>query len=164
MSTFQVSVSKDYTTFCAGHFITYDGDQCEQLHGHNYRAAVRLTGVLNPDQLVFDFVTLKRMLRTVCDTLDHRMLLPQANPLLQLKIDETAVTVRYKQKQYVFPREDVVFLPIPNTTAECLAQWVAEQLLLLLGPAHVQGLTCLEVELEETFGQSAIYQRKLAAS
>ena len=121
MSTYQVSVSKDYTVFCAGHFVTYDGDCCEMLHGHNYRAAVRIAGELNDDQMVFDFVTLKRRLRAICDRLDHRMLLPQANPLLELITGDTSVTVRYKQKTYVFPREDVVFLPIPNTTAERLA-------------------------------------------
>jgi 6-pyruvoyltetrahydropterin/6-carboxytetrahydropterin synthase len=37
---YTVRVSKDYLVFCAGHFITYDGDHCERLHGHNYRVAV----------------------------------------------------------------------------------------------------------------------------
>ena len=30
---YQVRVSKDYLVFCAGHFISYDGDKCERLHG-----------------------------------------------------------------------------------------------------------------------------------
>lgn len=164
MTTFQVSVSKDYTVFCAGHFVTYDGDQCEFLHGHNYRAAARLTGALNDDQMVFDFVSLKRMLRQVCDTLDHRMLLPRDNPLLQLSRDATSISVRYKQKLYVFPVEDVVILPIPNTTAECLAQWVAEQLAAAIAPALQGSLELLEVEIEESFGQAAICRRRLGPS
>lgn len=160
MSFFQVSVSKDYTVFCAGHFVTYEGDRCELLHGHNYRAAARLTGTLNDDQMVFDFVTLKRRLRAICDQLDHRMLLPQDNPLLQLTVDSTSVTVRYKTKIYVFPREDVVILPISNTTAERLAQWIADQLVV---DVRAQGATVdsLEVEVEESFGQAATYRRSL---
>lgn len=161
MTSFEVSVGKDYTVFCAGHFVTYDGDKCEFLHGHNYRAAARLTGALNDDQMVFDFVALKRMLRQVCDMLDHRMLLPRDNPLLQLRRDEASISVRYKKKLYVFPTEDVVILPIPNTTAECLARWVAEQLAAAIGPAHQPGLELLEVEIEESFGQAAICRRRL---
>jgi 6-pyruvoyltetrahydropterin/6-carboxytetrahydropterin synthase len=122
-----------------------------------------LAGALNADQMVFDFVALKRMLRKVCDTLDHRMLLPRDNPLLQMDTDETSLTVRYKQKRYVFPREDVIMLPIPNTTAECLAQWVAEQLVVAIGPTRQHGLELLEVEIEESFGQSATYQRRMDA-
>ncbi|MEI7642807.1 MAG: 6-carboxytetrahydropterin synthase [Chloroflexales bacterium] len=163
MTSYQVAVSKDYTVFCAGHFVTYEGDHCELLHGHNYRAAVRLTGTLNDDQMVFDFVALKRRLRAVCDLLDHRMLLPQDNPLLQLLVDAESVTVRYKQKTYVFPREDVVFLPIPNTTAERLAQWIVDQLLADLA-IDQRRITILEVEVEESFGQSAICRRELSAS
>ena len=43
---FQVRVSKDYLVFCSGHFISYEGDKCERLHGHNYRAAVEVEGLL----------------------------------------------------------------------------------------------------------------------
>jgi 6-pyruvoyltetrahydropterin/6-carboxytetrahydropterin synthase len=163
MSTYQVSVSKDYTVFCAGHFVTYDDDHCELLHGHNYRAAVRLTGTLNDDQMVFDFVTLKRRLRSICDQIDHRMLLPQNNPLLPLAVDATSVTVRYKQKTYVFPHEDVVILPIANTTAELLAWWIAEQLAADID-VHRGRIELMEVDVEETFGQSATYRRELVTS
>ena len=41
---FTVRVAKDYLVFCCGHFITYNGDDCERLHGHNYRAAVQVEG------------------------------------------------------------------------------------------------------------------------
>jgi 6-pyruvoyltetrahydropterin/6-carboxytetrahydropterin synthase len=37
---FKISVARDHLVFCCGHFISYDGHQCERLHGHNYRAAV----------------------------------------------------------------------------------------------------------------------------
>ena len=42
MSTtnYKVHVTKDYLVFSSGHFITYCGDQCERIHGHNYRVAV----------------------------------------------------------------------------------------------------------------------------
>lgn len=162
MASFEVSVGKDYTVFCAGHFVTYDGDRCEPLHGHNYRAAARLVGGLNDDGMVFDFVTLKRLLRAICDRLDHRMLLPRYNARLALTEGEEAVTVRYKQKTYVFPREDVVILPITNTTAELLAAWVANELAAAIVGSGRPVPELVEVEIAESFGQSALCRRPVS--
>ena len=159
---FKVYVSKDYTVFCAGHFITYQGDKCEGLHGHNYRAAATLEGQLNEAGYVFDFAILKRILRTICDQLDHRMLLPRDNPLLEITDDGSSVLVSYGQKKYMFPREEVVLLPIVNTTAEKLAEWVGDQIQAELSKLTPHDLTRLEVEIEESFGQSAFCSRPLA--
>lgn len=163
MASFKVYVTKDYTVFCAGHFITYKGDKCEALHGHNYRAAATLEGKLNQDGYVFDFITLKGILRTICDRLDHRMLLARDNPLLKITEDGSSVVVSYEQKKYMFPRDEVVLLPISNTTAEKLAEWVGDQIQVALNQLTPHELTALEVEIEESFGQSASYSRRLDA-
>ncbi len=155
MSDFRVRVTKDYTVFCAGHFITYEGDRCETLHGHNYRAAASLEGALNANHYVFDFVTFKKLLRATCDQLDHRMLLPLHNPLIVVTQDEREVEVVFRDRRYVFPREDCVLLPIANTTAELLAEWIAGELKAELVRRNATGLTTLEVEVEETVGQTA---------
>jgi 6-pyruvoyltetrahydropterin/6-carboxytetrahydropterin synthase len=162
--TYRVRVSKDYTVFCAGHFVTYDGDQCEPLHGHNYRAAVSVEGSLDENAYVFNFVPLKRILRGICDSLDHRMLLPTNNPLMNIAADDAAYTVRVGRKTYVFPAEDVVQLPIPNTTSECLATWIGDQLIaeLYARGEPLAGLRAVEVEVEESFGQRAFCRRDLS--
>ena len=41
---FRVRVTKDYLVFSSGHFITFNGDHCERIHGHNYRLAVEVEG------------------------------------------------------------------------------------------------------------------------
>ena len=41
---YKVRVTKDHLVFCSGHFISYEGDKCERLHGHNYRASVESRG------------------------------------------------------------------------------------------------------------------------
>ena len=155
MSTYRVRVAKDYTVFAAAHFVTYDRDQSEPLHGHNYRAAVSIEGPLDENHYVFNFVPLKRKLRTLTDSLDHHMLLPTGNPVIEVKEDGDSVRVRQVGKDYVFPTEDVVILPIANTTAELLATWLSEQLVAWLRETGVGGLTALEVEIEEVFGQTA---------
>ncbi len=61
---FRVRVTKDYLVFASAHFITFAGHRCEALHGHNYRVGVVLEGALDAESwYVFDFVTLKRIMR-----------------------------------------------------------------------------------------------------
>jgi len=163
MPAYRVRVAKDNLVFCAGHFITYAGT-CESLHGHNYRAAVTLEGTLDESEFVFDFVILKRMMKSICDRLDHRLLLPSHNPFLDIRSDASGFTVRYQHKTYVFPREDVVQLPIPNTTAEHLAAWIGDQLVAALAAEGASQLTAIEVEVEETVGQSAFWRRELSSA
>jgi 6-pyruvoyltetrahydropterin/6-carboxytetrahydropterin synthase len=154
MAEYKVVVEKDYLVFACGHFITYTG-KCETLHGHNYRARVEVEGELDENSYVWDFVSLKRLMRRFVDELDHRMLLPLQNPELRLQEQGDGLLVLYKERRYEFPRSDVVLLPVPNTTAEMLARYllgrVKEELLRGSGGK----LSALAVEVEESFGQSA---------
>jgi 6-pyruvoyltetrahydropterin/6-carboxytetrahydropterin synthase len=164
MSTFRIHVAKEYLGFSSGHFITYNGHQCEPLHGHNYRTRIRLEGALDENFYVVDFAHIKRIMKRVCDDLDHRMLLPLNNHLLALDVGEASVKVCYGPRCYVFPREDVVLLPIPNTTAEMLAQYICGQVTAELRKLDMHHLSAIEIEVEESFGQAAIYREELAAS
>ena len=165
---FRVSVTKDYLVFASAHFITFAGHRCEGLHGHNYRARVTLDGALDPESwFVFDFVTIKHVMRRLCDEIDHKVLLPLQNPKIQLSEDADFVKVAYEGKpRYVFPRTDCALLPVTNTTVEMLAELLTERLQAelvkmeaKLGPG---GLTAIEMEVEENFGQSAVYRVALA--
>jgi len=69
MAEYKVVVEKDYLVFASGHFITYT-DTCETLHGHNYRARAELEGDLDANSYVWDFVTLKRVMRRLVDELE----------------------------------------------------------------------------------------------
>ena len=155
MPNFKIHVSKDYLIFCAAHFITYDG-VCEPLHGHNYRASVTVEGDLQDDHFVFNFVTLKRTMRRLVDQLDHRTLLPATNPYFRLTHANHEITVDVGDRRYVLPEADVLILPIPNTTAELLAKYLAEQLRATLG--NVANLTACEMTVDEVEGQSATYR------
>jgi 6-pyruvoyltetrahydropterin/6-carboxytetrahydropterin synthase len=161
MREYSITVSKDYLVFAAGHFITYGGGKCESLHGHNYRAGVAVRGELDEHALVFDFVVLKRELEAIIEPLDHRMLLPTDNARLAIRRADGAVHVRHGERLYVFPERDVVQLPIPNTTAEMLASWISDRLLERLEERGTTGVREVEVEVEESFGQSAFCRRGL---
>jgi 6-pyruvoyltetrahydropterin/6-carboxytetrahydropterin synthase len=162
---FRVSVTKDYLVFASAHFITFAGHRCEGLHGHNYRARVTIEGDLNQESwFVFDFVELKRIMKRLCDEIDHLVLLPLESDRVGVVEEGETVSVSVDGKpRYVFPRRDCALLPIPNTTVEMLAQMLTERLQGELEILGAKGLTAIEMEVEENFGQSAVYRVGLSA-
>ena len=155
---FKVRVTKDHLVFCSGHFISYEGDKCERLHGHNYRTAVEIEGGLDENQYVFDVIALKHCTKAITDELDHRMMLATRNPHIAVEESADAVSVRYRDRRWLFPREDCVLLPIENTTAELLARYIAQRLRDELRRHHQYDPQVLRVEVEENVGQSAVYE------
>jgi 6-pyruvoyltetrahydropterin/6-carboxytetrahydropterin synthase len=152
---FKVRVTKDHLVFCSGHFISYEGDKCERLHGHNYRTAVEVEGQLDANYYVFDFIALKHRTKAITDELDHRMMLPTRNSHIVVEAGAQEVNVRYRERRWVFPRADCVLLPIENTTAELLARYIAHRLVDDLAQQHGFRPEVLRVEVEENIGQSA---------
>jgi 6-pyruvoyltetrahydropterin/6-carboxytetrahydropterin synthase len=157
-ASFRVHVTKDYLVFSSAHFITFAGHRCEALHGHNYRVGAAIDGELDPESwYVMDFSVLKRVMKRLCDEIDHKVLLPLTNPKLTVAEDGETITVAYDGKpRYVFPRRDCALLPIPNTTVEMLAQYLGSRMQAEL-PAAAR-VTAIEIEVEENFGQSAVYR------
>jgi len=159
---FKVRVTKDHLVFCCGHFISYEGDKCERLHGHNYRTAVEIEGGLDDNHYVFDFIALKHRTKAITDELDHRMMLATRNPFIAVEEGPKSIHVRYRDREWLFPREDCVLLPIENTTAELLARYIAQRLVEDLRRHHDYRPAVLRVEVEENIGQSATCELRLS--
>lgn len=161
---YRVSVTKDYLVFSSAHFITFAGHRCEGLHGHNYRARVTVEGNLRDETwFVYDFVQLKRTMRGLCDAIDHLVLLPLENPRIAVREDGAIVRVSVDgAEKYIFPRAECALLPIPNTTVEMLARLLTDRLRAALAAEGATGLTAIEMEVEENFGQTATYRVALA--
>ena len=160
METYKITVTKDYIVFASAHFITFAGHRCEGLHGHNYRATVTVEGALDPDAwFVFDFVVLKKLMKQLCDEIDHVVLLPMESQRVTVTVEGEIVHVSVDGKpRYVFPRRDCALLPIPNTTVEMLAKLLTARLKTEIDRTGAAGVTAIEMEVEENFGQSAVYR------
>jgi 6-pyruvoyltetrahydropterin/6-carboxytetrahydropterin synthase len=158
---YRLEVTKDELGFAAAHFITMRG-KCERLHGHNYRVSVEVEGTLGDDGYVVDFGLLKRHAREIARSLDHRVLLAAENT--QLAFSEAAghLTVQYGAKRYLFPLDEVVMLPIANTTAELLATYFCGQLVERLNAEDVTTVTCVGVAVSEGPGQQALARQQIA--
>lgn len=60
------------TSFSAAHFLKNYNGKCENLHGHNYKVYAHVRGsVLDEEGMLIDFSKVKKVLKQVCDTLDH---------------------------------------------------------------------------------------------
>jgi 6-pyruvoyltetrahydropterin/6-carboxytetrahydropterin synthase len=126
---FQVELSKEQLTFCAAHFITYDREICEPLHGHNFGVRCIVEGYLTSDRYVIDFILLRDELAKIVGQLNHRVLLPTKHPLISVRTIEQEVVAEFRERRWVFPAADCCLLPVANTTAEEIAQYVGEQLI-----------------------------------
>ena len=157
MERYHVRVTKDNFIFCSGHFISYEGDKCERLHGHNYRAGVELEGELDENYYLFDFIALKRLTKAITDELDHHMLVATRNAVIHVDENPERVRVTYRGREWVFPRADCILLPIENTTAELLAKYIGERLLASLKKECSFVPDVLRVDVEENVGQTATW-------
>ena len=146
--------------FAAAHMATL-GDDLEPLHGHNYLVRCRVDGALTDDRWVIDFSLLKRYVREACEVLDHHFLLQAHSPLLDLREAEGEWEVRFGSRAYRFPAADVVALPIENTTAELLAEWIVGRVEAALRAGGHGNITRLAVDVQEMPGQSGGYARDL---
>ncbi|HEU4699070.1 MAG TPA: 6-carboxytetrahydropterin synthase [Gemmatimonadales bacterium] len=163
--SFRVSVTKDYLIFAAAHFITFRGHRCEALHGHNYRVGIAVEGTTDDEvHWVLDFSDLKQLVRALLAEVDHRVLLPTESVKLRLEEADERITVyAFDEPRYVFPARDCVRLPVPNTTVEKLAEYFAHRVREGLAAKGFANLTRLELEVEESPGQSATYRLALGA-
>ena len=150
-TTYEVRVES--IRFDAAHFATFGGN-CEPLHGHSYEVAAEVQGRLGEDSLVVNFIGLKAILRELSKELDHKFMLQIDSRVLKIESTERAWKVcTPNDTGYVLPRQDVIALPIDNTTAERLAEWFGGRLWQWMqdkGASNVQALT---VEVWEGPGQ-----------
>ncbi len=157
--TFRVELQKEQLVFSAAHFITFAGDICECLHGHNYGVRAEVIGPLDENRYVIDFIAFRDRLAEIVKRMDHHVILPTSHPMIRVEVQadsggiEREVLVTFRDKRWIFPREDCMLLPVVNTTAEEIAAYVADQLHQMLKPSISDRLISLEVGIDENHGQ-----------
>jgi len=62
---------KEFEFDAAHNLVNYHG-KCERLHGHTYRLVVKLQGRRGPEDMVYDFVDLKNLVKKeILQEFDH---------------------------------------------------------------------------------------------
>ena len=156
---FSIEVAKDYFNFASAHFLIFANGQREALHGHNYQVAVKLEGELDRAGVVLDFITFKPVIKQVCDSLDHRTLVQMESPILKVQKRAREVEVRYRKQRIILPKQDVILLPLANTSTELLAEYVGARIRRRVRRSFpATRIRYLEVSVEEARGQRGIYR------
>lgn len=159
--SYAIRLSKEAFTFCAAHFITYAGNVCEPLHGHNYGVSVEASGSLDENAYVLDFIATRDAIVEITGGLDHKMLLPMEHPMIRVEeiagpLGGAEVVATFESRRWVFPREECVLLPIANTTAELLARWIGQRLMEALKERGEPIPGQLSVAVDECQGQVGV--------
>ncbi len=139
--------------FSACHF-TPGHPKCGRLHGHTYAVNVRVEGE-QQGEFIVDFGELKPIIMDICDMLDHKVLLAGDDDRIRVVEGDDGVEVVVVEdgKRYVFPREDVLILPIPSVSAEDLSRFVASKLAASL--SEHKNISSIHVRVDEGIGQGA---------
>jgi 6-pyruvoyltetrahydropterin/6-carboxytetrahydropterin synthase len=155
---YHIRLEKEHHVFSAAHFITFAGNICERLHGHNYAVAVEIYGPLDENQYVVDFIAARDSLRAILDELEHRMLLPDRHPAIQVTADDREVLVTFADRRWIFPIGDCVILPVANTTAELLARYIGLRLIEDLQKRIGFQPERLVLSVDENHGQRGVWE------
>lgn len=156
---YRIVLEKEDFKFSAAHFTLFADGGAELLHGHNYRVRVELSGSsLDEEGLLVDIERFKKVLRERCAHLDSRTLLPSASSRLQWSREGDAIEILCGERRYRFPADDVLLLPLVNTSMELFARMLWEDLAPALAGTRVEDLA---VSVEEAAGQRCWYERGL---
>jgi len=136
--------------FSAAHFIPGDW-KCSRLHGHDYSISVKIIGELNGKSYFLDFSKAKAKLREIADFLDHRVLVPELREGIRIEKRDANLIVILDGKNYSFPDEECRLIPVKDTTAELLSEFILDRFVKSLE----QEVEEVEIEVHEGPGQYA---------
>ena len=140
--------------FSACHFIP-DHPKCGCLHGHTYAVSVRIEGD-QKGEFIIDFETIKGIVNTICDRLDHRILIAEKDPRLNIKKSSSvSVEIIKNKKVYMLPLEDIMFLPTRSVSAEDLCKYFTSNIAEALRAVGADNIRKIHIRVDEGIGQGA---------
>jgi len=169
--------------FSSAHIIPAHSS-CGFIHGHSYFVDVEIEGDRSGEyDFVVDFKDVKNSVRSICKKLDHRVLIPINNKNMEFNginhfeeldsnkssasnelsvldfCNKDYVEFSIKNKDYKFPMEDCVLLPLKHSSAEELSQYFAN---IIFEDLKEKGydIESVSVCVNEGIGQGAFFKKE----
>jgi 6-pyruvoyltetrahydropterin/6-carboxytetrahydropterin synthase len=146
-----IAITKTFW-FSAAHRIE-GHPKCGRLHGHNYRVDITVAHPVSPRAMqaehqldasgfIIDFGELKKIVNVTLDNLDHRYMVSEAN----LRKND----IFYAATQRTDHEDDIVKLPLWQTSAELLATYIKHAIQQDLAEMGYPQVAVMEVRIWET--------------
>jgi len=149
---------KEKIRFSSAHVIP-EYKKCGRLHGHTYAVHIKLFGIPDKKGIILDFSIIKELLNNIVKKIDHKIIIPKNSKFANIKINDSYLNMETLGKNYVFPIEDCIILPIDSTSAEKLSMYILDKFIekIKLYP----NLSKIELGIDEGFGQGSRIIKKL---
>lgn len=107
----KVLIAKEFTFDAAHKLLDYDGP-CANLHGHTYRLQVILSGPVQKNGMVIDFVDLKKnVTERVLSKLDHKFI----NKIIKQSTAENIAIWIWKRLEKYLPLYEIKLWETPTS-------------------------------------------------
>lgn len=123
-----IMIASSLMKFAAGHFTIFSEHHRETIHGHNFKVECLIGASIERNDMAFDYGVFKKAFVLLCASLDEKLLLPAHSLYLTIKQNQSNVHCFYGDEEMLFPKRDVVILPLENITIEAMAKWFLEQI------------------------------------
>lgn len=118
METTTLNLHKQNFKFSAAHFLIFDKQSAERLHGHNYQVKVNITvpqdQSLSKEGYFVDFNVFKKAIKAKLDEWDEMVLLPGKHEDMKFAESGPSLEVRFRERFYAFPKNEVLRLPVTD--------------------------------------------------
>jgi len=147
--------------FSAAHMIPLH-ESCGVIHGHSYIVDAQFEGERSGKHgFVVDFKKAKGIIKDICSKLDHKVLIPCENDVIEFKNkDENSIEFNIDSKEYKLPLEDCCFLPLKSTSAEDLAEYFIEETYKYLELTD-NNISSIQICVNEGIGQGACIEKDI---
>lgn len=123
-----VELATDELKFSAGHFMLLSATEREGMHGHDYAVRAALHTRYHSNGMGFDCRIYKQKLKSLCQLLDYRFLLPMTSEYLRVEETATEWRCQHNHQTFAFLKKDAIGLNICNVTLEELSHWFLTRL------------------------------------
>ena len=161
MGLITLHLTKQNFKFSSGHFLIFDDQNAEKLHGHNYRVQVSIgvPGDLDLSQSGYfvDFNVFKKIIKARMEEWDEHVLLPAKNPEMKITQNKKNYEIHFRDRFYSLPVNEVILLDVTNTSVEQFSRILAQDFFQKFKGYQVSQV---RVKVEETPGQAASFLMK----
>lgn len=154
--SYTLLLKKENFKFSSSHFTIFDKNTAEHLHGHNYQVSVKVffEDINTETEMAVDFNLIKKEVRQICEQMDEKILLPKKSKFLIIQQSphyKNHTEVRFNERNYCFPSNEIYYIEASNVTSEALARIIYKKL-----EKHFKK-NKFSVTIFETAGQAAQY-------